>query len=192
MFLEVSWSMDGILTPTGHDRPRAGSFAGINGVPGPDYTDRSCWLARAVRRPVPVIKDVAEFAYTTHMTYLALLLSLAIGGSSVYGQAEGAADKTSAITVSVTASCIRGKTQSGTPNDESSVAADVRVFPLGSRLQVDFANDAYDGTYTVRDTGRAIKGHELDIFIADCAAARRFGRQKARVRVLQQAPMPKS
>ena len=125
--------------------------------------------------------------------HLVLLLGLALGGRSVDWQAEGAADKTS-VTVSVTASCIRGKTQSGTPNDESSVAADVRVFPLGSRLHVDFVDDAQDGTYTVRDTGGAIKGNRLDIFLADCAAAKRFGRQKATVRVMErgQAPKPKS
>ena len=125
------------------------------------------------------------------MTYLALLIGLTISGWTVDGQADGAADKTSAVTVSVTASCIRGKTQSGTPNNEGDVAADVRVFPLGSRLQVDFVDDAFDGTYTVRDTGRTIKGHELDIFIADCAAAKRFGRQKAGVRVLERGAPPK-
>jgi 3D (Asp-Asp-Asp) domain-containing protein len=128
------------------------------------------------------------------MSYLVLLVGLTIGGRAVDGQAEASANKASAVTVSVTASCIRGKTQSGTPNDEGGVAADVRVFPLGSRLHVDFVNDAFDGTYTVRDTGRTIKGHELDIFIADCAAAKRFGRQKASVRVLErgQPPKPKS
>jgi 3D (Asp-Asp-Asp) domain-containing protein len=43
----------------------------------------------------------------------------------------------------------------------------------------------YDGKYTVADTGREIKGREIDIYIANDREAKRFGRKKVRVEVLE-------
>jgi hypothetical protein len=62
------------------------------------------------------------------------------------------------------------------------------VLPLGSVEQLDGLTGEYDGTYTVQDTGRTVKGHEIDIFIPDCDRAKQFGRQDARVRVVRRAP----
>ena len=39
-------------------------------------------------------------------------------------------------------------------------------------------------TFTVADTGAAVKGNEIDIFIRDCARAKVFGRRQVNVRVL--------
>ena len=50
---------------------------------------------------------------------------------------------------------------------------------------------AYAGIYTVMDTGAAVKGRTLDIFIADCERARRFGKQPVRVSVLRRGWDPK-
>jgi len=120
--------------------------------------------------------------------YLALGVAVAISGTVVNAQAKDKQDHASAVNVSVRASCTSGKTQLGTETKEGTAAADPGVFPLGSRVQVEGLTGGHDGTYTVSDTGRAIKGQALDIFIADCAAAKRFGRQKARVRVLERGP----
>lgn len=82
-----------------------------------------------------------------------------------------------------TAYSIEGRTKSGKQTRQGIVAADPKVLPIGSRIRVNGAG-AYSGVYTVADTGRAIKGHEIDIYIADDAAARRFGRQSVEVEVL--------
>ena len=82
-----------------------------------------------------------------------------------------------------TAYSIEGKTASGGKAREGICAADPNVLPLGSRIRVHEAG-AYDGEYLVSDTGRTIKGHEIDIYLADDAEAKRFGRKKVRVEVL--------
>src|SRR5262245_10702569 len=89
--------------------------------------------------------------------------------------------------VSVTAYCVEGKTDSGRQTRPGLVAADPRVLPLGTVVTVRGLRRPHNGTYTVADTGRAIKGRELDIFMADCRAARKFGRQPATVRVVRRA-----
>jgi len=66
------------------------------------------------------------------------------------------------------------------------VAADPNVLPLGSRIRISGAG-AYNGIYTVTDTGGHIKGRRIDIFIASAAAARRFGRRMVTVQLLQAA-----
>jgi 3D (Asp-Asp-Asp) domain-containing protein len=88
------------------------------------------------------------------------------------------------MSVSATAYCIEGRTKSGAWTRKGIVAADPRVLPLGTLIQVSDLGP-YDGTYAVKDTGRSVKGREIDIFMDDCAAATRFGRRQARVVVLE-------
>ena len=72
-----------------------------------------------------------------------------------------------------TAYCLKGRTASGSGVRRGIVAADPRVLPLGSRIQV--SAGAYSGTYTVTDTGGGIKGRRLDIWMSSCVEAVRFG-----------------
>lgn len=88
-------------------------------------------------------------------------------------------------TFSATAYSIEGTTASGVETRPGIVAADPRVLPIGSRIRVLDAG-SYSGTYTVADTGRAIKGAEIDIYIPDASEARRFGRRSVQVEVLKQ------
>ncbi|HSQ00833.1 MAG TPA: 3D domain-containing protein [Candidatus Dormibacteraeota bacterium] len=83
-----------------------------------------------------------------------------------------------------TAYTIEGRTASGKETRHGIVAADPRVLPIGSRIRVTDAA-SYSGVYEVADTGRAIKGHEIDIYIENAAEARRFGRRSVQVEVLQ-------
>lgn len=76
-----------------------------------------------------------------------------------------------------------GKTAGGTQAREGIVAADPSLLPLGTRIRVHDAG-RYSGEYVVRDTGRTIKGREIDIYVADDAEAKRFGRKAVRVEVL--------
>lgn len=81
-----------------------------------------------------------------------------------------------------TAYCLRGRTASGSGVRRGIVAADPRVLPLGSRIQIEGAG--YTGTYTVADTGGAIKGRILDVWVPSCAEAMRFGRRTLKVSLL--------
>lgn len=87
------------------------------------------------------------------------------------------------IRMSATAYCLKGTTNSGAQTRPGTVAADPRVIPLGSIIHVRGARGVRDGKYTVLDTGRSIKGREIDVFMPSCRAAKRFGRQAVRVRV---------
>lgn len=80
---------------------------------------------------------------------------------------------------SATAYCLKGKTASGSGVRRGIVAADPRVLPLGTRISLNAG--AYTGSYVVADTGGAIKGKKLDIWISNCSEARRFGRRTVMV-----------
>ena len=83
-----------------------------------------------------------------------------------------------------TAYSITGTTASGMQTRPGIVAADPAVLPLGSRIRVDGAG-TYSGVYTVADTGPAVQGRKIDIFIPDGSAAKRFGRRRVQVRILE-------
>lgn len=89
-------------------------------------------------------------------------------------------------TFEATAYSIEGKTASGKHAREGICAADPDVLPLGSRIRVHDAG-AYSGECEIADTGRAIKGREIDIYLANDREAKRFGRKKVRVEVLSAA-----
>jgi 3D (Asp-Asp-Asp) domain-containing protein len=83
-----------------------------------------------------------------------------------------------------TAYTVPGKTASGAHTREGVCAADPAVLPLGSRIRVSEAGK-YSGEYIVKDSGRKIDGHEIDLYIANDAEARRFGKKQVAVEVLQ-------
>ncbi|HKX83972.1 MAG TPA: 3D domain-containing protein [Pyrinomonadaceae bacterium] len=74
-----------------------------------------------------------------------------------------------------TAYCLRGRTAMGHGVRRGIIAADPRVLRLGSRVTL--GAGAYSGQYLVSDTGGRIKGRKIDIWVPNCAEARRFGRR---------------
>ena len=92
-------------------------------------------------------------------------------------------------TFSATAYSIEGTTKSGVTTRKGIVAADPRVLPLGSRIRVRDAGE-YDGDYVVHDTGPAVKGREIDIYMPSDAEAKRFGRRAVKVEVLSRGDGP--
>ena len=92
---------------------------------------------------------------------------------------DAAGSTLKAMAFRATAYCIKGKTALGSAARRGFVAADPRILPLGTRIEIQ--NGAYSGTYTVADTGGAVKGHILDIWVASCAEAIRFGRKSVMV-----------
>lgn len=80
---------------------------------------------------------------------------------------------------SATAYCLSGKTAMGHGVRRGLIAADPRVLKLGSRVYVEAG--PWSGTYLVSDTGGAIKGKKIDIWVPGCSEARRFGRRSVQV-----------
>jgi len=82
-----------------------------------------------------------------------------------------------------TAYCRGTTTAAGTPASEGIVAADPAILPLGTGIRVDGIG-RYDGRYRVMDTGAKIQGRHIDLYIADCTEARRFGRRSVHVSII--------
>jgi 3D (Asp-Asp-Asp) domain-containing protein len=89
-----------------------------------------------------------------------------------------------------------GKTRSGynlankSHSEAMTIAADLDILPMGTKVYIEFKNarvSKYNGVYTVRDTGGAIHGYKLDLYIGDDAyqEAMDFGVQRAYVRVVE-------
>src|SRR4051812_3900800 len=87
-----------------------------------------------------------------------------------------------------TAYCQSGTTASGSPTREGVVAADPRVLPAGTVIRIEAPLRRFSGTYRVEDTGSAVKGRMVDIYVPDCAAAKRFGRRHVMVHIVERGP----
>ena len=85
--------------------------------------------------------------------------------------------------MTATAYCDKGTTQSGTRARTGILAADPRVLPVGSVVRI--VAGAPSGIYTVMDTGAAVKGKKIDIFIPNCARAEKFGEKRVQLQVLR-------
>jgi 3D (Asp-Asp-Asp) domain-containing protein len=75
-----------------------------------------------------------------------------------------------------TAYALRGQTSSGWGVRRGVIAADPRILPLGTRVQINAGK--WSGTYLVADTGGVIKGHIIDVWVPSVREARKFGRRK--------------
>jgi 3D (Asp-Asp-Asp) domain-containing protein len=79
-------------------------------------------------------------------------------------------------------------TASGVHTHWGTVAADWRLYPLGTRLHIEgFPDDVF----VVEDTGGGLKGHIFDIWFPDLATAEAFGTRHVSVTVLPPASAEK-
>ena len=95
-----------------------------------------------------------------------------------------------AASYQATAYALRGRTRSGTFVRRGVIAADPRVIPLGSVVQI--STPGYTGVYAVQDTGKKIKGKIVDLWVESPREARLFGRRQVKVQVLRLGPKPRS
>jgi len=114
----------------------------------------------------------------------ALIVCVALSDSTVAAQRrERPRAAAGTLRVTATAYCVAGKTASGTRARTGIVAADPSVLPVGSIVRI--IDGTHSGIYTVMDTGPAVKGRKIDIFMANCERAAKFGEQQLRIRVLR-------
>jgi 3D (Asp-Asp-Asp) domain-containing protein len=91
------------------------------------------------------------------------------------------------IAVSVTAYCLQGRTRQGNLVRAGIVAVDAALFPLGRDVDLFFGRSRY-GRFRADDTGGAIRGPRIDVWLADCTAARRFGRRRGYAQLVLATP----
>jgi 3D (Asp-Asp-Asp) domain-containing protein len=82
-----------------------------------------------------------------------------------------------------TAYSVEGTGASGKWSHPGTVAADRTVLPLNSRIRV-YGAGRYSGEYTVEDTGGKVDGHHIDVYMPSNAEAKKFGRQRVKVLIL--------
>lgn len=98
-----------------------------------------------------------------------------------------------------TAYCKGLTTASGVGVTAGIVAADPALLPEGSVIEIDGAPksnaplpDRYQGIYTVLDTGPAVNGRHIDIYLWSCNEALDLGRRDTVVTVLRLGWNPKN
>jgi 3D (Asp-Asp-Asp) domain-containing protein len=85
--------------------------------------------------------------------------------------------------MSATMYCLKGRTRTGIRTRDGVAAADPEFLPLGSVVRL--TRDGRPlGVFVVMDTGGAVKGRKIDIYVDDCAEATRWGRRQVTAEVL--------
>ena len=87
--------------------------------------------------------------------------------------------------LSATMYCLRGEMRTGVRTRDGMAAGDPRVLPLGSVVRVAHPDGRPIGIFVIMDTGGAIKGNKLDIYVDSCPEAVRWGRRPVVAEVLQ-------
>jgi 3D (Asp-Asp-Asp) domain-containing protein len=91
-----------------------------------------------------------------------------------------------------TAYCKGTTTASGVNVRTGIAAADPDLLPVGSVIQVERLGERYNGIYTVMDTGPAVQGRHIDIYMWSCHEALALGRRPAGITVLRLGWNPKA
>lgn len=89
------------------------------------------------------------------------------------------------LAFTATAYCKGDTTASGVVVRTGIAAADPALLPVGTVVRVDMPNPRYAGIWTIMDTGPAVQGRVLDLYLWSCHEALAFGRRPVRVTVLR-------
>jgi len=91
----------------------------------------------------------------------------------------------SRLAFSASAYCKGLVTASGVAVQSGVAAADPELLPVGSVIEIDSLPQKYNGIYTVMDTGPAVQGRLLDLYMWSCNEALQFGRKPIHLTVLR-------
>lgn len=84
-----------------------------------------------------------------------------------------------------TAYCKGETTTSGVGVRTGIAAADPDILPVGSVVRLETPNPRYSGVWTVMDTGPAVRGRSVDLYLWNCKEALAFGKRSVRLTVLR-------
>ena len=104
---------------------------------------------------------------------------------SMEAEATAPAQAGAQLPFTATAYCKGETTASGVVVRTGIAAADPALLPVGTVVRVDMPNSRYSGIWTVMDTGPAVQGRLIDLYLWSCHEALAFGRRPVRVTVLR-------
>lgn len=96
----------------------------------------------------------------------------------------GAFEVRERMEMSSTAYCLKGLMRTGVRTRDGMAAADPRVLPLGSVVRVSHPDGRPIGIFVVMDTGGAVRGNKIDIYMDSCREASAWGRRAVVAEVL--------
>ncbi len=96
------------------------------------------------------------------------------------------------LAFTATAYCKGTTTASGVNVRTGIAAADPDLLPVGSVVQVYRLGERYNGIYTIMDTGPAVQGRHVDIYMWSCNEALELGRRDIAINVLRLGWNPKA
>jgi 3D (Asp-Asp-Asp) domain-containing protein len=96
------------------------------------------------------------------------------------------------LSFTATAYCKGTTTASGVNVRTGIAAADPDLLPVGSVIQVYKLGERYNGIYTIMDTGPAVQGRHIDIYMWSCNEALELGRRDIAINVLRLGWNPKA
>ncbi len=91
----------------------------------------------------------------------------------------------SRLQFTATAYCKGETTASGVGVRTGVAAADPALLPVGSVVRLETPNPRYSGVWTVMDTGPAVRGRTVDLYLWSCKEALVFGRRPIHLTVLR-------
>lgn len=129
--------------------------------------DKSVESKKVIHKEVKQVKETTSKKSKDEYEWMYFEISAYTNGKESTGKVKG--DKNYGITAS------GAHTKEGV-----TVSADPKVLPMGTKIYIEGV-----GERIVQDTGSAIKGKKLDLFIEDLDTALEFGRKKnIRVRII--------
>ena len=84
-----------------------------------------------------------------------------------------------------TAYCKGETTASGVSVRTGIAAADPALLPVGTVVRIETPDPKLDGIWTIMDTGPAVQGRVVDLYLWSCHDALRFGRRPIQLEVLR-------
>jgi 3D (Asp-Asp-Asp) domain-containing protein len=88
------------------------------------------------------------------------------------------------LELSSTMYCLKGHMRTGVRTRDGMAAGDPQVLPLGSVVRVSRPDGTFIGIFVIMDTGGAIRGNDIDLYVDSCAEAERWGRHPVVAEVL--------
>jgi 3D (Asp-Asp-Asp) domain-containing protein len=143
-------------------------------------------------QPTPVKANQEEALNTASVPLATSASGMAAANSSAKDESATATNATDAsrpvmpaappVSYVATAYNLRGRGASGLGVRKGTIAADPRVLPFGTRVRLDAG--PYTGEYVVTDSGSAVKGNKIDVWVPTYSEACRFGRRNVKLTVL--------
>lgn len=136
--------------------------------------------------PAQTVQEEARNAPFLSLAEAAAMMASAASAKAAREESARAADVSKPVMPPVnyvaTAYSLKGRGASGLGVRKGTIAADPKVLPFGTRVRLDAG--PYSGEYVVTDSGSAVRGNKIDVWVPTYSEACRFGRRNIKLTVL--------